>query len=220
MRHLRLCILLALVLFPWTSAPAQEVGADVASEAIEQVAPEFLSARLHVTSVNRIGEETRTFRFRRMDRKVLMVADQTDKGRFTPETYYDYDRREYFLKLESDDIVFSYRITDRDMAQAQIYGWIPTPDQADRFRLVVNENLTFDGHPCTLALVGYNTPGGGVLALHWVWEARDLDGEVVRVVFPEAPGRQVIVEYFDVHTDAFREDEVLPPAGLPVLSGF
>ena len=166
------------------------------------------------------GTETHRFRFHKLGDKARMDPGEATDPRFTAETLFDYERREYYRNLADDKITFSYLIDPRDRVLAQIEGFMTTPPDEPLYRLEVNPDVAFDGHPCTLVLAGFPTPMGRIHALHWVWEAHDLDGQVVKVVFPQGDGSIRIVEYRGATDAPFDPALVSVPAGRPVMSGF
>lgn len=201
-------------------APAPE--ASPAPEVPEAPAPPpaRMQARVVVREID--GDEVRrhTFRFHKLGNRVRMEPAESSDPRFDPETLYDYDRRLSFRNLSEDKITFAYRLSLKERVLAQAEGFMTTPPEEPVYRLEVNPDLSFDGHPCTLVLTGFPSPGGRVNALRWVWEARDLDGLPVKVVFPGGGGVITIVEFLDATTAPFNDGLVQVPDGRPVMSGF
>ncbi len=203
--------------------PESGTQGDAGAAETEQEAPKpprYLTATVVVTKLDEVGEETvRRFSLRKFGNKVRTIAEVPGESQFVGNTLYDYGTQEYFRKLIDQNITFSYRMADRERIRAQIFGYMNEPPEEPFFRVEVNTDLTFDGHPCTLSLVGFPV-GGRIHALHWVWEAQDLNDAVVRVVFPETSDRIVIVEYRDAHDDPFDPTELSLPDDMVVMSGF
>jgi hypothetical protein len=207
---------------PQTPEIAPGAAPEAAPEAAPQAAapPRFLSARVRIRELTEAGTETHAFQVQKFGNRVRMEPDRPGDPRFTPETLYDYDKRESYRLLADDRITFSYVIPLRDRVLAQIEGLMTTPPEEPVYRLEVNPDVTFDGHPCTLVLAGFPSPLGRIHALRWVWEARDLDGQPVKVVFPQGDGSVLIVEYLDASGAPFDPARVQPPPDRPVMSGF
>ncbi len=204
------------------SEPAGDAVGAVTAETEEDAKhpPRFLSANLVVTTLDEErGESRQRLTLRKYGNRVRTVAENQGDGQFVGDTLYHYDNREYFRKLVDEDITFVYRLVTRERIKAQIFGYMDKPEDEPFFRVQVNDNLEFDGHPCTLSLVGIPA-GGRIHALHWVWEATDLDNAVVRVVFPESYTRIIIVEYFDAHDRPFDLSELELPEGTVVMTAF
>jgi hypothetical protein len=205
-------------------APAPEAPIPEAPEVSDVPAPApptaRMQARVMVTEID--GDEVRrhTFRFYKLGNRVRMEPAESSDPRFDPETLYDYDRRLSFRNLSEDKITFAYRLSLKERVLAQAEGFMTTPPEEPVYRLEVNPDLSFDGHPCTLVLTGFPSPGGRVNALRWVWEAHDLDGLPVKVVFPGGGGVITIVEFLDAATAPFDDGLVQVPEGRPVMSGF
>jgi hypothetical protein len=198
---------------PAPAAPAAAAPAPVRE-------PPFLTARVVMTVLRDDGTDIRTFAVRKHGNRVRVDPGKVSDTRFTAETLFDYDRRESYRNLAGDKITFSYRIGARDRVLAQVEGLMTTPADEPVYRLEINPDLDFDGHPCTLVLAGFPSPIGRIHALRWVWEARDLDGQPVKVVFPQGDGSILIVEYRDASGAPFDPALVSVPADRPVMSGF
>ncbi len=166
-----------------------------------------------------VGHSTKNLNLERRGQKLHLSSNDPTESLFVPELIYDYEQGLYYQRLESDDIFFSYQISGRERVRAQIYRWLRIPESEPTFRLEVNRNLTFDGHPTTLVLTGF-VAGGRIHAMHWVWEAQDLDGLPVRVVFGETPDLIRTVEYYDIRLEDVPESRVTVPEGIPVMTGF
>jgi hypothetical protein len=186
-------------------------------------APAPPPARMHARVVRTeiAGDEVtrHEFNFYKLGNKVRLVPPEPGDLRFTPETLYDYDRRVFYRNLSEDVITFVYHLSTKERVLAQIEGFMTTPADEPVYRLEVNPNLTFDGHPCTLVLAGFPAPDGRIHALRWVWEARDLDGQPVKVVFPRGDGSIDIVEFLDATGAPFDPALVSVPEGRPVMDG-
>jgi len=201
---------------PVVHAPAERVvdGADVPQ------GPEFLRARVRITELH--DDKPVTSReevlYKHGTRTRVEWAGGTD-GRFADYAFYDYTTATIYRPLADDAILFSYRIVARERVLAQISGYLNTPAGEKLWRMVVNPDVSFDGHPCDLVLTGFAT-AGGVRALHWVWEARDLNGHPVRVVFPTGDGGIQIFEYLEASAEAFDPARVTGSGDMPVMSGF
>lgn len=214
------------VLLPCAVATAQEntdaATAEVATDEAPPRGPKgpaYYSATVVMTE---IGEDTRTSRTSKIYKKGNMVRIESSNhqdDRFDPGTLYDYDGRLYYRTLTGDDIIFSYRIAILERVKAQIYGFMTTPDEESVYRLEINPDVSFDGHPSTLVLTGFPSRRG-THALRWVWEAEDMEGAQVRVVFPKGDGTIVIVEYTDASAEPFDDALVTLPENTPVMSGF
>ncbi len=202
------------------SSGAPKEAADTGEVATPPKSPRFLSANLVVTTLDEErGESIQRLSLRKYGNKVHTVAENQGDGQFVGDTLYDYDAREYFRKLVDEDITFVYRLVTRERIKAQIFGYMNKPEDEEFFRVQVNDNLDFDGHPCTLSLVGIPA-GGRIHALHWVWEAKDLNNAVVRVVFPGSYTRIILVEYRAAHNTPFDPKELELPEGTVVMTAF
>jgi len=241
--HRNIFALLMLVVGLWACGMAPALAADPAiknslavagsvSDAPETTDPEaasepvvppplYLTAKVVVIelAVDDGTEAVSQFQFQRHGDKALVTGESREGDQFEAEAYYDYGNHEIYRKLTTDEITFSYRMLTRERVQAQIHGLMPTPSYEPRYRMVVNENVEFDGHPCTLTLVGFPV-GGSLRALRWVWEAQDLDDQVVRVVFPDNYDRIVTIEYLDASNEPFDPALVKLPEGTMVMSSF
>ncbi|MBI5137240.1 MAG: hypothetical protein HZA24_07875 [Nitrospirae bacterium] len=220
-------LLVAAALLGPAAALAQEPAAPVgaapaAASSAEAPArePVYLAADLVITELDGEGAETvKRMRLHKLGNKVRTVAELAEGDRFVGDTLYDYDRGEYFRKLADQDITFSYRMLTRDRVRAQIFGFMDKPADDPEFRVKVNDDVPFDGHSCTLSLVGFPA-AGRIHALHWVWQANDLDGAVVRVVFPEDYDHITIVEYLGASAAPFDPAAVQLPPDTVVMSAF
>ncbi|MFQ5508729.1 MAG: hypothetical protein ACE5FN_05235 [Leptospirillia bacterium] len=212
------------------SVPALALAADILSPATAEEdadsrlsvpprAPEFLSARVSVHELSDLGEKTTLFKMKKHGNRLRLIADPDPDPRFVPGTWFDYDQNTYYRKLLDQDIVFSYRVVAADRILAQVYGYMTAPEEERYYRLELKQDVTYDGHPCTLSLIGFPSPRG-IHALRWVWEAKDLNGFPVRVVFPQGNGVLATIEYTDLDPTPFDPALVLPPESLPVMSGF
>jgi hypothetical protein len=214
--------LLATALLAAAPALAAPPPAPEAAPAPEP-APPPPPVRMHAHVVRReiAGDKVirHEFDYYKLGNKVRMQPPETGDPRFRPETLYDYDQRVSYRNLSEDVITFAYRISIKERVLAQIEGFMTTPPEEPVYRLEVNPDVTFDGHPCTLVLAGFPAPDGRIHALRWVWEARDLDGQPVKVVFPRGDGSIEIVEYLDATTAPFDPALVSVPAGRPVMDG-
>jgi hypothetical protein len=203
-------------------APAPAAPEDTEAKEAPQPPPppRYLTADVVITELTDRGSKSRGFHLRRVDDRARIDPGEATDPRFTAETYYDYEKREFYRNLADDRIAFSYVIDPRDRVLAQIEGLMPVPADEPVYRLEVNPDAHFEGHPCTLVLAGFPTPQGRIHALHWVWEAQDLDGQAVKVVFPRGDGSIEIVEYRGASGAPFDPALVSVPAGRPVMSGF
>jgi hypothetical protein len=178
-----------------------------------------MQANVVVTEIAGDKATRRTFAYHKLGNKVRMEPPETGDPRFAPETLYDYDRRVSYRKLTDDQITFAYRISPKERVLAQAEGFMTTPPTEPVYRLEVNPKVTFDGHPCTLVLTGFPSPDGRIHALRWVWEALDMDGQPVKVVFPRGDGSIEIVEFLDATGAPFDPALVSVPPGWPVMDG-
>jgi hypothetical protein len=205
---------------PPEAAPPEATAPEAAPEPAPEPAPRPFTARMVVTEVGDGTRTGRSFAFRKLGPAVRIEADASADPRFTPETFYDYGKGEYYRMLADDDIAFAYLISDRERFMARIEGIADLPREEPVYRLEVNRDVAFEGHPCTLVLTGFRSPAGRIHALRWVWEARDLGGQAVKVVYPRADGSILIVEQRDASGAPFDPALVRVPAGRAVLSGF
>jgi len=196
------------------AAPAAEAPAPAAP-----APPPGMQARVTVTDI--AGDEVtrHSFAYYKLGNQVRMEPDESGDPRFTPETLYDYDERFSYRNLADDVITFAYRISLQERVLAQVEGFMTTPPEEPVYRLEVNPKVTFDGHPCTLVLAGFPSLDGRIHALHWVWEAQDLDGLPVKVVFPRGDGSIEIVEYREATAAPFDPALVSVPEGRPIMTG-
>jgi hypothetical protein len=209
-------LLVALLTAAGSALAAPESPATPAGEV---PAPPRMQAQVVVTEIDGDEVDRHAFAFYKLGNKVRMEPPETGDPRFAPETLYDYDERFSYRNLADDVITFAYRISLTERVLAQVEGFMTTPPEEAVYRLEVNPEVTFDGHPCTLVLTGFPAPDGRIHALRWVWEARDLDGQPVKVVFPRGDGRIEIVEFRDATAAPFDPALVSVPEGRPVMSG-
>lgn len=199
--------------------PAPEAEAPPAAAPGPAPPPLRMQAHVVVTEIDGDKVHRRTFAFYKLGNQVRMEPPESGDPRFGPETLYDYDRRLSYRNLTDDRITFAYRISLKERVRAQVEGFMTTPPEESVYRLEVNPEVTFDGHPCTLVLAGFPAPDGRIHALRWVWEARDLDGQPVKVVFPRGDGSIEIVAFLDATSAPFDPALVSVPEGRPVMSG-
>jgi len=210
---------------PDTQADSRAEGqadgaADGEADAKEPEKPShYLTAKVVVTELEGDTETVSSFQFQRYGSKARVTGESREGDQFEADTFYDYAHHESYRNLTTDDLTFSYRMLIRERVKAQVYGLMPNPPYEPRYRMVINENIEFDGHPCTLTLAGFPT-AGGLRALRWVWEAQDLDNQVVRVVFPDNYDRTIIIEFLDASNEPFDPALVALPEGTVVMSSF
>ncbi len=214
---------------PALAEEATDTAVDVAAEVDEQTGPEaeaepkpplFLTATVRVTEV-REGKDDRikTFALRKHDNKVRIETEEAIAATFAPQTWYDYDAAESYRLVAADDILFSYHVPVVDRVTALMHGYLTPPENEPVYRLEINKELAHDGHPATLALLAIPTPSG-LQGYRWVWEAADLDGLVVKIVYGLANGTVVIIEYLDADLTPFDPAEAARPADKMMMSGF
>lgn len=208
----------AAVLLPVSMAAAQENGGEETPPR-GPTGPAYYSATVVMTEISDTRRTTSTSTIYKKGNMVRIESAEQADDRFDPVILYDYDRRLYYRTLTSDNIVFSYRIPTIERVKAQIYGLMSTPEEEPVYRLEINPDVTFEGHPSTLVLTGFSSHRG-THALRWVWEAKDLEGAVVRVVFPTGEGTILIVEHTNASAEPFDDALVSLPENVPVMSGF
>lgn len=228
---------LGLVLWPCMAAAAEGLdggelfGVQVVKAGELGRGPDYLTATVTLTSLYE-GKEPEVIRERVMRHKGRSRVDRLRRGelqegeptegiqdRFEDFAVHDYAGGETFRPLRGENLAFAYRLSMAEQIGAQVRGYMRIPSEELVWRVVLRRDAEFRGHPCTLALVGYSAMGQ-VFSLRWVWEASDLDGQPVKVVFPQGDGGILIVEYEQVSDAPFGPDQLELPEDMPVMTGF
>lgn len=183
--------------------------------------PDYLTATVTLTKVyeDKPSQVTHEQVYRHGGRLRVNHLQRDVQTQFGDFVVHDFDTGETFRPLHDDNMAFVYRLSMAEQIGAQVRGYMPIPPEEMVWRMAVREGVTFNGHPCTLALVGYSAVGR-VFSMRWVWEAADLDGQPVRVVFPQRDGGILMVEYDEVSDAPFDPKQVELPEGMPVMTGF
>ena len=218
--------LLAVAPFPAFAAdtgPEASVPGGVQVVKAEEIGqgPEFLTATVTLTRVydTKPRQVVRETLLRHDGRSRITQLEQGIEGRFADFALYHYQAGDIFRPLREGNMAFAYRLTMAEQITAQVRGYMPIPAEELVWRVVLKEDVKFAGHPCKLVLMGFSS-GGRVFSLRWVWEARDLGGQPVRVVFPQGDSGILIVEFDEVSVEPFDPELRELPEGMPVMTGF
>ncbi|HTN43177.1 MAG TPA: hypothetical protein VMN77_05190 [Nitrospiria bacterium] len=180
-----------------------------------------LSAELQTTLIDLNGHRSlSTVHILRSGQSVRYEHNNSDP----PEVWImDFKEMKEYRIYSGDKIYFDTPISARLSLKAQREGLIPEEDHPELIetRFLLREDR-IDGHPCDIVLLVRSIKDRKDLGKDYTlrWEARDLNGQTLRIAYFEPNSTLAVIDLQAVQTGPVDPGLLQPPSGFASMSPY